>query len=80
MSDGYHSRVVGFTSLAVLIGALGVWVGVPVLDPTIGLAITVTVLFIVRDAAGREIGGRVQALLGDAEHGTNVYFAELVAQ
>jgi cation diffusion facilitator family transporter len=35
----------------VLIGAIGVWVGVPVLDPLIGLAITVAILFIVKDAA-----------------------------
>jgi cation diffusion facilitator family transporter len=51
IADGQHSRVDGFTSLAVLIGAIGVWVGVPVLDPLIGLAITVAILFIVKDAA-----------------------------
>jgi cation diffusion facilitator family transporter len=51
IADGQHSRVDGFTSLAVLIGAIGVWVGVPVLDPLIGLVITVAILFIVKDAA-----------------------------
>ena len=51
IADGQHSRVDGFTSLAVLIGAAGVWVGVSVLDPLIGLAITVAILFIVKDAA-----------------------------
>ncbi len=51
IADGQHSRVDGFTSLAVLIGAIGVWVGVPVLDPLIGLAITVAILFIMKDAA-----------------------------
>jgi cation diffusion facilitator family transporter len=51
IADGQHSRVDGFTSLAVLIGAIGVWVGVPILDPLIGLAITVAILFIVKDAA-----------------------------
>jgi len=51
IADGQHSRVDGFTSLAVLIGAIGVWVGVPMLDPLIGLAITVAILFIVKDAA-----------------------------
>jgi cation diffusion facilitator family transporter len=51
IADGQHSRVDGFTSLAVLIGAIGVWFGVPVLDPLIGLVITVAILFIVKDAA-----------------------------
>ena len=51
IADGQHSRVDGFTSLAVLVGAIGVWVGVPVLDPLIGLVITVAILFIVKDAA-----------------------------
>lgn len=51
VADGYHARVDGFTSLAVLIGVLGVWVGVPVLDPLVGVAITIAILFIVKDAA-----------------------------
>ena len=51
IADGQHSRVDGFTSLAVLIGAIGVAIGVPILDPLVGLAITVAILFIVKDAA-----------------------------
>ena len=51
IADGQHSRVDGFTSLAVLVGAAGVAAGLPILDPLIGLAITVAILFIVRDAA-----------------------------
>jgi cation diffusion facilitator family transporter len=51
IADGQHSRVDGFTSLAVLIGAIGVYAGVPILDPIIGLVITVAILFIVKDAA-----------------------------
>lgn len=51
IADGQHSRVDGFTSLAVLIGAIGVYMGVPILDPIIGLLITVAILFIVKDAA-----------------------------
>jgi cation diffusion facilitator family transporter len=51
IADGQHSRVDGFTSLAVLIGVVGVAVGVPILDPLIGLAITVAILFIVKDAS-----------------------------
>jgi len=51
IADGQHSRVDGFTSLAVLVGAIGVALGVPILDPLIGLGITIAILFIVRDAA-----------------------------
>ncbi len=51
IADGQHSRVDGFTSLAVLVGVLGVAVGAPILDPLIGLVITVAILFIVKDAA-----------------------------
>ena len=51
IADGQHARVDGFTSLAVLVGAVGVWVGYPVLDPLVGLGITIAILFIVRDSA-----------------------------
>ena len=51
VADGQHARVDGFTSLAVLVGALGVWIGYLVLDPLVGLGITVAILFIVRDSA-----------------------------
>ena len=49
VADGQHARVDGFTSLAVLIGALGVLAGFPLADPIVGLLITVTILFIVKD-------------------------------
>ena len=51
VADGMHARVDGFTSLAVLIGVIGVWAGVPILDPIVGIAITIAILFIVKDAA-----------------------------
>jgi divalent metal cation (Fe/Co/Zn/Cd) transporter len=41
----------GFTSLAVLVGAGGVALGYPILDPMVGLGITVAILFIVKDSA-----------------------------
>lgn len=47
IADGYHARVDGLTSLAVLIGAIGVWLGYPIIDPLIGLLITITILKIV---------------------------------
>src|SRR6476659_3536580 len=51
IADGQHARVDGFTSLAVLIGVLGVYFGVLVLDPIVGVAITIAILLIVKDAA-----------------------------
>ncbi len=47
IADGYHARVDGWTSLAVLFGALGVWLGYPFADPIVGLLITAAILFIV---------------------------------
>ncbi|HYO50748.1 MAG TPA: cation diffusion facilitator family transporter [Chloroflexia bacterium] len=51
VADGQHARVDGFTSLAVLLGVIGVWLGYPLADPLIGLLITLAILFILKDAA-----------------------------
>lgn len=51
VADGYHARTDGFTSLAVLVGALGVLAGFPLADPIVGLAITVAILFVLGAAA-----------------------------
>ncbi len=51
VADGYHARTDGFTSLAVLFGAAGVWLGFPLADPLIGLGITVAILFVLKDAS-----------------------------
>ena len=47
IADGYHARTDGFTSLAVVLGALGVWLGYPMADPIIGLLITIAIFGIV---------------------------------
>lgn len=47
IADGYHARTDGWTSLAVLGGAIGVWLGFPLADPIIGLLITIAILGIV---------------------------------
>jgi cation diffusion facilitator family transporter len=47
VADGYHARTDGFTSLAVVLGAIGVWIGFPLADPIIGLLITVAIFAIV---------------------------------
>ena len=51
VADGQHARTDGFTSLAVLLGAVGVWLGYPIVDPIVGLGITLAILFIVKDSA-----------------------------
>ncbi len=53
IADGLHARVDGLTSLAVLIAAGGTLIGLPIVDPIIGLLIGVAILFITRDAARR---------------------------
>ncbi|MEO7503988.1 MAG: cation diffusion facilitator family transporter [Sphingomicrobium sp.] len=51
IADGYHARTDGLTSLAVVLGALGVWFGYPMADPIIGLLITVAIMGIVWQSA-----------------------------
>jgi cation diffusion facilitator family transporter len=71
-ADGLHARVDGFTSLAVLIGVLGSAAGFPILDPLVGLGITLAILLIVRDAArsvfGRMLDGIEPEILAQIEH------------
>jgi cation diffusion facilitator family transporter len=51
VADGHHARADGLTSLAVLVGAGGVWLGYPLADPLVGLLITIAILAIGKDAA-----------------------------
>ena len=51
IADGYHARTDGLTSLAVVLGAFGVWMGFPLADPIIGLIITIVILGIVWQSA-----------------------------
>jgi cation diffusion facilitator family transporter len=51
IADGYHARTDGLTSLAVVVGAIGVWMGFPLADPIIGLLITVAIFGIVWQSA-----------------------------
>ncbi len=51
VADGLHARTDGFTSLAVVLSAIGVWLGWNLADPIVGLLITVAILYVLRDAA-----------------------------
>ncbi|WP_199755063.1 cation diffusion facilitator family transporter [Amycolatopsis sp. WAC 04197] len=66
VADGLHARTDGFTSLAVVLGAAGVAFGFPMADPIIGLAITVAILFVLRDAA-KEVFRRLMDAVDPAD-------------
>ena len=51
VADGYHARTDGLTSLAVVLGAVGVWLGLPPADPIVGILITVAIFGIVWQSA-----------------------------
>jgi cation diffusion facilitator family transporter len=72
IADGYHARVDGLTSLAVVLGALGVWLGYPLADPIVGLLITVAIFGIVWQSAAsvirRMIDGVEPGLDAEARH------------
>src|SRR5215207_2936246 len=51
IADGYHARTDGLTSLAVVLGAAGVWLGYPLADPIVGLLITLAIFGIVWQSA-----------------------------
>lgn len=58
VADGLHARTDGFTSLAVLFGAGGVALGVPLADPIVGIIITIAILAVLRTAI-REVFRRL---------------------
>jgi len=58
VTDGLHARTDDFTSLAVLLGVDGPAAGWDWADPEVGLAITVAILAVLRQAA-REIYRRL---------------------
>ncbi len=72
IADGYHARTDGWTSLAVLVGAIGVWLGYPMADPIVGIGITITILFIVWDS--------VKAVLTRALDGVEPNVVDDIAQ
>jgi cation diffusion facilitator family transporter len=72
VADGMHARTDGLTSLAVLLGAGGAALGLAWADAAVGLAITVAILAVLRQAV-REIWRRLMdavdpALVDRAEH------------
>jgi len=72
IADGYHARTDGITSLAVVLGAAGVWLGFPLADPIIGLLITVAIFGIVwqssRAVITRMLDGVDPAVVNELQH------------
>src|SRR5215467_6005709 len=72
VADGYHARVDGWTSLAVLVGTGGAWLGYPIVDAIIGLVITVAILRIVWESGAtiftRLLDGVDPTVLADITH------------
>jgi cation diffusion facilitator family transporter len=58
VADGVHARTDGFTSLAVVIGAIGVMLGFPLADPIIGILISVAIIVLLWGTV-RSIGRRL---------------------
>ncbi|XAS63996.1 cation diffusion facilitator family transporter [Micrococcaceae bacterium Sec5.8] len=61
VADGVHARTDGFTSLAVVAGVIGVWLGFPLADPLVGLLISAAIVVLlwgtVRDVGRRLMDG-----------------------
>lgn len=80
VADGIHARTDGFTSLAVVLGVIGVWLGFPLADPLIGLLITVAIVVLLwgttrdigrrlLDAVDPDLARRAQAVVDSAPGG-----------
>ncbi|NEM89792.1 cation diffusion facilitator family transporter [Galbitalea soli] len=71
VADGVHARIDGFTSLAVVLGAIGVLAGFPLADPLVGILISVAILVLlagtVRSIGRRLMDGIEPALVERAE-------------
>lgn len=44
IAEGHHARTDALTSLAVVVGVIGAWAGLPLLDPAIGLVIAAVIV------------------------------------
>jgi cation diffusion facilitator family transporter len=72
IADGYHARTDGLTSLAVVLGAIGVALGYPLADPIVGILITAMIFGIVWQSARavytRMLDGVDPAVLDEVRH------------
>ncbi len=75
VADGYHAMADGLVSLAVLLSAVGVWLGYPWADPVMGLIITAVLLKIVWESGqtifSRLLDGVEPEILESLHHAVN---------
>jgi cation diffusion facilitator family transporter len=69
VADGNHARIDGFVSLAVIGSAIAAWLGAPILDPVIGLGITLVILKITWDSWKTVRHAEIDIEHIDEEHG-----------
>lgn len=71
VADGVHARTDGLTSLAVVVGATFVWLGMPLADPIVGLLISAAIIAVMissaREVFSRLLDGIDPTLVADAE-------------
>ncbi|MGO4805400.1 cation diffusion facilitator family transporter [Arthrobacter sp. 2MCAF15] len=58
VADGIHARTDGVTSLAVVAGVIGIWLGFPLADPMVGLLISAAIAVLLWGTV-RDIGRRL---------------------
>ena len=72
IADGFHARTDGLNSLAVVAGAIGIWLGFPIADPIVGMLITVAIFGIVwqlaRSVLTRMLDGVEPGIIDEIEH------------
>jgi cation diffusion facilitator family transporter len=72
VADGVHARLDGFTSLAVVLGAIGVMIGFPLADPIIGIIISAAIIVLlwgtIKSIGRRLMDGIEPELVDRARH------------
>ncbi|MDQ1549749.1 MAG: hypothetical protein QOD27_1407 [Microbacteriaceae bacterium] len=72
VADGVHARLDGFTSLAVVLGAVGVMLGFSLADPIVGLVISAAILVLlwgtIKSIGRRLMDGIEPELVDRAQH------------
>jgi cation diffusion facilitator family transporter len=75
IADGHHARLDGLTSLSVLFGAVGVWLGYPLADPVVGFLISAAILRIVWESGKavftRMLDGVDPEIIDEIRHAVN---------
>ncbi|WP_299411624.1 cation diffusion facilitator family transporter [Acaryochloris sp. IP29b_bin.148] len=77
VADGYHARTDGLVSLAVVVSAVGLWLGYAWADPVVGLGITCALLHIVWESGQtvltRLLDGVEPETTDDLQHALEAY-------